>query len=73
LEALRGEGGRKEQAMIEAAQALEKAYAWLEERLAGQVWAVGDSQPRRLCGRSCLVLCGLGPCDRPGVSHPPGL
>lgn len=42
-EALRREGGRKELALREAASALDTAYAWLEHRLAGQVWAVGDS------------------------------
>jgi glutathione S-transferase len=42
-EALRAEGGRKEEAMAEARQALDTAYAWLEERLFGRVWAAGES------------------------------
>ena len=43
FEALRAEGGRKEAAMVEARQALDTAYAWLEERLSGKTWAVGES------------------------------
>ena len=42
-EALRTEGARKEVAMAEAGQALEKAYGWLEARLAGRTWAAGES------------------------------
>ncbi|WP_426167340.1 glutathione S-transferase family protein [Sandarakinorhabdus sp. DWP1-3-1] len=41
-EALRGDGGRKDVALAEAAAALDKAYAWLETRLAGREWAAGD-------------------------------
>src|SRR5271154_4731262 len=40
-EALRAEATRKEEAMAEARQALETAYAWLEERLSGRTWAAG--------------------------------
>ncbi len=43
FEALRPEGARKEEAMAEARQALETAYAWLEARLAGRAWAAGES------------------------------
>ncbi len=43
FEALRAEGGRKEAAMAEARQALDTAYAWLETRLSGRTWAVGES------------------------------
>ncbi len=43
LEALRGEGGRKEEAMTEARQQLDTAYAWLEQRLSRRTWAAGDS------------------------------
>ena len=42
LEALKADGARKEEAMTEARQALDTAYAWLEERLAGRTWAAGD-------------------------------
>ena len=42
-EALRADGGRKEEAMVQARQALDTAYAWLEERLAGRTWAAGES------------------------------
>lgn len=43
LEALRTEGGRQEEVMAEAVQALGIAYAWLEQRLQGRAWAAGDS------------------------------
>jgi glutathione S-transferase len=43
FEAIRGEPGRKEQAMAEACKALDTAYAWLEQRLAGRKWAAGES------------------------------
>jgi glutathione S-transferase len=42
-EAIRKEGGRKDLAMREAAVVLERAYTWLEIRLAGRSWAVGDA------------------------------
>src|SRR3569833_460821 len=42
-EALRAEGGRRELAMQEARAALDKAYSWLEERLAGRSWAAGEA------------------------------
>jgi glutathione S-transferase len=42
-EALRADGGRKEEAMAQARQALDTAYGWLEERLAGRTWAAGES------------------------------
>jgi glutathione S-transferase len=41
-EALRGEGGRTDVALAEAARALDTAYAWLEERMAGRTWAAGE-------------------------------
>ena len=43
LEALRTEGGRQEEVMAEAVQALGIAYAWLEQCLQGRAWAAGDS------------------------------
>jgi glutathione S-transferase len=48
FEALRAEGGRKEEAMAEARRVLDVAYGWLEGRMAGQSgvghsWAAGDS------------------------------
>ena len=42
-EALRAEGGRKDTALAEARVALDAAYAWLEARLDGRTWAVGES------------------------------
>ena len=42
-EAIRTHGGRLEEARTRAAKALETAYGWLETRLAGRVWAAGDS------------------------------
>ncbi|HEY5722955.1 MAG TPA: glutathione S-transferase family protein [Allosphingosinicella sp.] len=41
FEAIKGEAGRKEAAMAEAAQALDIAYAWLEDRLKTRTWAAG--------------------------------
>jgi glutathione S-transferase len=43
FEALRREGMLKEEAMAEARQALDTAYAWLEKRLGGRTWAAGES------------------------------
>jgi glutathione S-transferase len=42
FEALRSDGARKEEAMAEARQALDMAYAWLEQKLGGQAWAAGE-------------------------------
>ena len=42
-EALRAQGTRKDEAMAQARQALDTAYAWLEERLSGRSWAAGES------------------------------
>lgn len=42
LEALRADSARKQQAMAEASQALDTAYAWLEDRLSGRTWAAGE-------------------------------
>lgn len=42
FEALRSDGARKEEAMAEARQALDMAYAWLEKKLDGQAWAAGE-------------------------------
>jgi glutathione S-transferase len=43
LEALRAESGRKEEAIAEARNALDTAYAWLEHRLTGRTWAAGET------------------------------
>ncbi|WP_420138110.1 glutathione S-transferase family protein, partial [Sphingomonas sp.] len=43
LEALRAESSRSQETMADARKALDTAYAWLEDRLSGQSWAVGDS------------------------------
>jgi glutathione S-transferase len=42
-EALRADASRKDEAMAEARQALDTAYAWLETRLSGRTWAAGES------------------------------
>jgi glutathione S-transferase len=42
-EALRAEGARRDEAMAQARQALDTAYAWLEGRLSGRSWAAGES------------------------------
>ena len=44
FEALRGENAdRKDELMDKARTALDTAYAWLEVRLAGRIWAAGDT------------------------------
>ncbi|MGA0595677.1 glutathione S-transferase family protein [Enterovirga sp. CN4-39] len=43
LEALRGQDGRPEVARKEAGERLDRSYAWLEEKLAGRIWAAGDN------------------------------
>ncbi len=42
FEVLRSKGARKEEAMAEARQALDTAYAWLEKRLDARKWATGE-------------------------------
>jgi glutathione S-transferase len=42
-EAIREESSRADEVMARAQQALETAYAWLEERLAGRIWAAGET------------------------------
>lgn len=42
FEAIQPEGGRKDEALAEARQALDTAYAWLESRLDGRTWAAGE-------------------------------
>jgi glutathione S-transferase len=41
--ALKAGGAGKEEAMAQARQALDTAYAWLEERLTGGTWAAGEA------------------------------
>lgn len=43
FEALRTDGARRDEAMAEARQALDTAYAWLETRLDGRTWAAGEA------------------------------
>ncbi len=43
FEAIRPDGGRKAEALADAAKTLDAAYAWLETRLAGRAWAAGDA------------------------------
>jgi glutathione S-transferase len=43
FEAIRAEPTRKDEAMAEAAKALDTAYAWLEQRLSTRNWAAGES------------------------------
>jgi glutathione S-transferase len=42
IEALKAEGARKDEAMAEARQALDTAYAWLEDKLSDRSWAASD-------------------------------
>ena len=43
IEAIRPDGGRKDEALAKARQALDTAYAWLENRLEGRTWAAGEA------------------------------
>ncbi len=44
FEALKTDGSRrKDEAMVEARQALDTAYAWLEKKLSGRTWAAGET------------------------------
>jgi glutathione S-transferase len=43
FEALRPGGARRDEVMADARQALEGAYAWLENRLVGRTWATGET------------------------------
>lgn len=42
-EALRSDGGRKDEALAKAAERLDVAYGWLEQRLQGRTWAAGEA------------------------------
>jgi glutathione S-transferase len=42
-EALRPDGGRKDEALAKAAERLDVAYGWLEQRLQGRTWAAGEA------------------------------
>jgi glutathione S-transferase len=42
-EALRADASRKEEVLATAGKELETAYAWLDDRLAGRMWAAGDT------------------------------
>lgn len=43
FEAIRPDGGRKEEARAKAAEALDAAYGWLEQRLQRREWAAGEA------------------------------
>jgi glutathione S-transferase len=43
FEAIRPDGGRREEAVAEAREVLEISYAWLENRLGQRAWAAGDN------------------------------
>ena len=43
LDAMRGEARRDAQSLDEARAMLDTAYAWLDERLGGREWAIGDA------------------------------
>ena len=43
FEAIRKDNARRDEAMAEASRALDLAYGWLEQRLAGRTWAAGET------------------------------
>lgn len=53
VEAIRRDGGRREEALEEAARLLDTAYAWLETHLPGRGWAAGE--------RFTLADCAAAP------------
>lgn len=53
FEALRTDGSRRDEAMASARTALDAAYGWLEDRLAGRTWAAGE--------RFTLADCAAAP------------
>jgi glutathione S-transferase len=68
-EAIRPDGGRKEEAMADACRLLDIAYAWLEQRLSGRKWAAGES----LSMADCAAAPSLFYADwvhRIGDAHP---
>lgn len=47
--ALKLDSARKDEAMVEARRALDLAYGWLEQKLAGRRWAAGESMSLADC------------------------
>ncbi len=45
--AMKQDDARKDEAMVEARRALDLAYGWLEQRLAGRTWAAGENLSHR--------------------------
>ncbi len=56
FEALRSDGARKDEAMATAAKALDTAYGWLEQRLAGRAWAAGDAFSMADCAAAASLF-----------------
>jgi glutathione S-transferase len=53
IEALKPDGGRRDEVLAQARQSLDLAYRWLEQRLVGRTWAAGD--------RVSLADCAAAP------------
>ncbi len=67
-------GARKEEAMAEARQALDTAYAWLEEKAVRPNLGGGrELHDGRLRRSAVALLCRLGPPDRPRLPTTAGL
>jgi glutathione S-transferase len=49
FEALKTDGARKGEVMAEARRALDLAYGWLEQKLAGRAWAAGQTMSLADC------------------------
>jgi len=49
FELLKTDGARKDEVMAEARRALDLAYGWLEQKLAGCTWAAGDTMSLADC------------------------
>jgi len=58
FEAIRADPTRKDEAMAEAAKELDTAYAWLESRLSGRVWASGETFTMADCAAAPSLFYG---------------
>jgi glutathione S-transferase len=55
-DALRPEGSRDPHGVREAGELLDKAYAWLDRRMAGRTWAAGEAFSLADCGAAPFLF-----------------
>ena len=56
FDALRPEGSRDPHGVREAGELLDKAYAWLDQRMAGRTWAAGEAFSLADCGAAPFLF-----------------